>query len=604
MEYNVILWKNNSMKNVSFTLLVTALIFTSNINSDAQSIPIWTKSVSSPLDTAFVFPIRTLNDGSNNIYVLYTYYKSTGPSTFNNKIYLNKYSSMGTLQWNLIYDNNGNGKPRGFDMTIDNSGDCYIAGGFMATLNFQPLLLKVGSAGNVVWDRDSTIAFNTGRYEQLLFKNNQLYLSSASGVASFDLNGNELWSHLISVQRISVDNNGSMIVAGTASGGNNIFRYDATGILNFSDSSVYARRIATDYDNSFYLLTDYGLGGYELAKHDSSGILQWNTNALPIAPPFGDISFDVLVDYNNDLLLLGLSDTIFKFSSTGNLIWRKPMYGLDSYIISAKITFSNILAIAGSVPVTGGYDMSVRMFDLNGNQNWEGYYDGNTSGQEYTVDLTIDNDGIYVVESNADSATLVKFGSPFFNPVNFNLVCVDSVWYDPMNPVFINVRVFNGDVNHLNYPSVQIVSPANDTIGNPSNWVNFFAHLGNTYQIYSDTITQSGITDFSNYTFLIREGFGATTNVINWCSLVAIYAYTESRISIFPNPVSNILYIHNPVNKILYAEIYEVTGKKVFEGRLSSDARSGIDVSDFADGIYFLRMWDGKNLRETKFIKQ
>src|SRR5574339_671482 len=80
--------------------------------------------------------------------------------------------------------------------------------------------------------------------------------------------------------------------------------------------------------------------------------------------------------------------------------------------------------------------------------------------------------------------------------VNYSLVCVDSVWYSS-NPLFINVRIYNGDTLHMNYPSVQIVSPANDTIGNPSNFVNYFAQLGNTYQTYTDTMTQPGIPDFS-----------------------------------------------------------------------------------------------------------
>src|SRR6185295_9516294 len=91
------------------------------------------------------------------------------------------------------------------------------------------------------------------------------------------------------------------------------------------------------------------------------------------------------------------------------------------------------------------------------------------------------------------------------------------VWYDPVNPGLINVSVFNGNVSHLNYPSVQIVSPGGDTISNVNNFVNFFAHPGNMYQTYTDTIIVPGITDFTGYTFLMNELFGDTTAVIDWC---------------------------------------------------------------------------------------
>ncbi|MBK5284200.1 MAG: T9SS type A sorting domain-containing protein [Bacteroidia bacterium] len=587
------------MKNIIY--IITAFLFLSIANAGAQNSPVWTRNINALPDTiSDVYPVRTINDAANNIYVLSTHYNSAS-SAF--KIYLNKYTDTGTLLWNLIYDNNGNGHPRGFDMEVDNAGNCYIAGGFMATPNYKPLLMKVNSAGSVAWMRDSTTSFNTGLFDQLLLKNNILSLSSGSGVATFDVNGNALWSNNLSSWRIAVDNAGQMIVSGFDTTSNNIFRFNSAGVLNFSDNSIYyATRIAADIDNSFYLLT--GSSQYELVKYDSAGIFQWSTNSFPSAPPFGDYSFDVLVDYNNDVILTGISDTMFKFSPSGNLIWSKTMNGLDNYLSSAKITFSNLLAIAGTILDSGGYDMSVSMFDINGNQNWQGYYDGNTGGQEFTVDMTIDNSGIYVVENNNNNTTLVKFDSPFLSAIDYSLICVDSVWYDTLNPTFINVSIFNGNPGHLNYPSVQIVSPASDTIGNPSNWVSFFAHIGNSYQIYSDTITQLGITDFNSYIFLIREGFGATTAVINWCGPVAIHEMNESSINIFPNPVSDILYIHSPANKIFNIDIYNTTGKKIFDKKLSSDAGSGIDVSSFADGIYFLRLREGKNLRAAKFVKQ
>ena len=56
-------------------------------------------------------------------------------------------------------------------MTLDNSGNCYIAGGWMATLNMEPLLLKVNANGLIAWQQSSTTTFQTGYYDKLILKN-------------------------------------------------------------------------------------------------------------------------------------------------------------------------------------------------------------------------------------------------------------------------------------------------------------------------------------------------------------------------------------------------------------------------------------------------
>jgi hypothetical protein len=590
------------MKSKSY--FISALLFLFFQSVKGQDSPVWTRHISSPSDTAMVFPVKTLTDGSNHVYVLSTYYKNSGGGAFTNNIWLTKYDNTGAVVWTFVFPG-GFGMPRGFDMAVDMNGNCYIAGGFMVSANFEPLVMKVSTAGNSVWVRDSTISFNTGYYSEVILKNNLLYLQSSNGVAVFDLYGNEKWSHSVYAQRIAVDNKGQMIASVSISGNQTVFRYDSSGVLNFSDSTISSRRIATDIDNSFYLLTDYGLNGYELVKYDSSGIFQWNKDTFPLQPGFGDIGFEVLVDYNQDVILVGLNDTMFKFSSSGNLVWEKPMNGLDSYLLTAKITGNNFIAVAGSVYSPSGYDMKVTFFDLNGNQSWQGFYDAIPGGgQEYTVDMDIDyNSGVYVVENTVDSTTVVKFTGPFLSAIDYSLVCVDSVWYDPLDSTFINVQVFNGNAGSMNYPSVQIVSPLGDTIGNPSNWVQFFAQIGNTYTIYHDTITTSGIPDFSNYTFLISEGFGDTTAVIGMCNAVSVPDLSVTQLHLYPNPVHDELYIPTH-NKNVHAEIYNAIGKKVFEKELEARPVQVIDVSVFANGIYFLRLYDGIHLYSGKLVKQ
>jgi hypothetical protein len=592
------------MKTCSILLLFAMLIILTPGSTVAQTAPVWTSNINALPDSTPVLPVKTLMDDSNHVFVLSTYMKTLSPGVYVYKIYLKKYSETGSLIWTWIYDNGGTGNPRGDDFVIDHSGNCYIAGGLMASTLAQPLLLKVNTGGNVVWQRDSTTAFNSSNFSQVFIFNSSIFVNAALGIARFDMNGTELWSQGIPAGTMAVDHAGQCIVSVFFGNPINIQRYDSMGVLNFSAVTINTKRIAVDSHNNFYLLTD-NFPQYDLVKFDYAGNFVWSRNYYTSSGAFGDIGFDVLVDNNDDVILAGLNDSLLKVSPTGNLVWRKPMFGLDSYLLSAKITYNNLIAIAGSVPDSTGYSLSVTTFNLNGNPNWSGIYNGNLLGQEYTVSLAIDNSGIYAIENNNQYTTLVKFASPFFSSIDYHLICVDSVWYDPVLPNYIHVSVFNGNLSHLNYPYVQIVSPAGDTISNPQGLFNFFAQLGNTYQTYMDTITVTGITNFSNYTFLMNEWPGGTIGVIGWCGAVGVTELVNDEWSVYPNPVHDVLHIsNNGFQHINYRiELFNLLGVKVISSDLAAIASGTLDVSGIAGGMYWIRISDSKNLFQIKLIK-
>src|SRR5689334_10446099 len=97
---------------------------------------------------------------------------------------------------------------------------------------------------------------------------------------------------------------------------------------------------------------------------------------------------------------------------------------------------------------------------------------------------------------------LLATKTPAQPPIDFNQICVDSVYYDPVNPDLIHITIYNGSSNSINYPVVQIIESDGDTISNLSLALSFFAHPVGYTQTYTDSITVSGIVDFSNYTFV------------------------------------------------------------------------------------------------------
>jgi hypothetical protein len=588
------------MKKIYLTLII-AFVSLFSPTTRGQHSPLWIQNLNSLPDSAYLFPVKTATDLNNNVFALSTFYEYVG-TTFDNKIILNKFDSNGNLLWNLDFDNGGIGKPRGFDMVIDHSGNCYIMGGLMDYPNYKPFLMKVSDTGSVLWTRDSTTAFNTTTFEQMILKNDLLYLRSALGVSLFDNNGNELWSVPISTYSMGVDNNGKMLVSSFPSPRNTLHRFDLSGSMDFSDSTIVADRIAFDYHDNIYLLAQWP--NYELAKLDSNGAFQWWRNDFPYNLSFGDQGFELLVDFNNDVLLVGLSDTMYKHRPDGSRIWWRPMNGLDAYIIDAQISTTNHLLVAGSPQgiVPGG--IRVEMFDLNGNSAWAGVHQSNIQ-QEFIVSMAISSDGIYVLEDSISSSSLIKFESPLNNTnLDFDLICIDSVWYDPADQQFVYIRVYNGNISGINYPSVQMISPAGDTVSNPSNSVDFFVHPGNFFLEYRDTILDPNITDFSSYSFLFSEGFRDTTVAVGWCSRVGIEKITSISAIVYPNPVKDLLNIQFEKNcNDCRLELFSIEGRKIIDSEIHGQSTLSINMESIQKGFYFLNIRSPEGLFTTRIIK-
>ena len=581
------------MKFIKITLISILL----SLSAQGQNLLRWTRPLDTSPDSAALFPEKTIVTDSGFVYALSSYRKIVGMS-FIAKIYLTKFEDNGDIIWQMIFDNNGIGEPRGFDMVTDLSGNCYIAGGLMGSMNFSPFVLAVTPDGNFSWKLDVFDSIPNGYFNQIKLLNSSLYLSGTGGIAKVSTNGFEVWSKPIGVESMTVDGLGRMIIS-TFQSVANLQRFNTDGTINFFDSTIVARRIVTDYYNNIYLLSDFGQ--YELVKYDSSGMFIWSETDFPQAPPFGDIGYEVLVDYNLDVYAVGLSDTIFKFDRSGNLLWRKSMNGMDSYLVSAQLYSSSFLVVAGSFLDSVASNVRVSIYNSIGFEFWKAEYNSNNT-QEFAKDLAVNTSGIFLLEDSMSSTNLISFESPFdFGAVNFDLICVDSVWYDTLDPTFINVRIFNGDVNHLNYPSVQIVSPLGDTIGNPSNNVTFFAHGGNIMQVYQDTITEQGITDFSGYTFLMSEGFGDTTVAIYNCSTLSVNDADAGQLSIFPNPVHDVLHLRL-IGKNGKLELFNMAGQKCLDKTIS--AGESISVGHLSPGIYFGRYMNEKGASNFRIVKE
>ena len=189
--------------------------------------------------------------------------------------------------------------------------------------------------------------------------------------------------------------------------------------------------------------------------------------------------------------------------------------------------------------------------------------------------------------------------------IDFGLICVDSVWYEPLDSNYINVKVFNGNTEYLNYPRVQILSPSGDTISNVNDLFGFFGQPGNSYQTYKDSIIVQGITNFSEYSFLMNIALPDASAEIEWCIATAISTLSQHLIGIYPNPAQDYLFVRGDfTNEEADATIYNSFGQIVSRKQLTSSDEQMINISQLPTGIYFLLLNDRDRRLPFKFVKQ
>ena len=109
------------------------------------------------------------------------------------------------------------------------------------------------------------------------------------------------------------------------------------------------------------------------------------------------------------------------------------------------------------------------------------------------------------------------------------------------------------------------------------------------------------ITGYTEY----QLGDNGEFYVANECE----YSYDEINVTsvvenniaynIYPNPVKDIINIE--AENIELVEIYDVFGRKLYSEKKSGDVR--IDMSDFADGIYLVKIFADESSSTTKIVK-
>jgi hypothetical protein len=101
-----------------------------------------------------------------------------------------------------------------------------------------------------------------------------------------------------------------------------------------------------------------------------------------------------------------------------------------------------------------------------------------------------------------------------------------------------------------------------------------------------------------------RSGGGITINVVHTTGVNSIISKAANPIKIYPNPASSDLTIaYKPETKNAMVEIYNSIGQQVKQIALV-DENQQITIADLTNGLYILKLNDGKNSATQRFVKQ
>ena len=201
---------------------------------------------------------------------------------------------------------------------------------------------------------------------------------------------------------------------------------------------------------------------------------------------------------------------------------------------------------------------------------------------------------------SASNAQIMNCGSFCILNIN-NLSPVDTVSNE------LDVIVYNGDTNSVNYPTIVVVNSLGDTVANINNLFFFFAHGPNDTVTHTIPTTLDSIPTGFTGTVYITDQIYDTTCAYAYpmtCTVgINEYSSVTNDLLIYPNPASDVINISvkNLKNAKASITMYDAKGKAV-RSYLTTDSNLSIDRGNLRSGIYFVDVIVGNQRLSKKII--
>jgi len=272
--------------------------------------------------------------------------------------FLVKYSSSGTVLWQIDFTELNNYYKTGDAVEVDNIGNVYAGIGFDDAVS-NATLVKINSAGtSILWQRDITGLSNIAIVDIGVDALNNVYVLAVdrdgddkSVVLKYNSSGALQWQRQLGKAAsncypggMAVDVAGNVYINTQDSSGTYrepvIVKYDTGGVLQWQtqfntgvSADISAGQVTVDgAGNIFVTSSGYPTDIVSLIKLNSSGVIQWQNN-LNIPEINFDFGSGVGVDTTGNVYNLIANGNLYiqKYDSSGVLLWSNKLSGPDMY---------------------------------------------------------------------------------------------------------------------------------------------------------------------------------------------------------------------------------------------------------------------------------
>jgi hypothetical protein len=375
--------------------------------------------------------------------------------------------------------------------------------------------------------------------------------------------------------------------------------------------------ITSTSDNGFLIggMTDAGPG-----TATDCYVIKFDQNLnLEFANAYGDSGSqgvsDLIQTSDNNFVFVGNTSAfgsavskilICKINPFGDLIWSKT-YELNSLILSSAIVEMNNkdLAVSGRVNDIGAGESDLFLLKVDSAGNFLRCKTIGSTGGEFSSDL---------VKLPDNNLVLVGNSSGFGSPGGF-IAQTDSDGYIINAAIFPSAFSLTSAVSGLDGNIA--ISGCTNTFGSGANDMILISsddsvHFCNSLSVIPFTMRIILLED--SVTFLsapagqimnsgtVIDSFGIE-NIICTGTAIDEINKNENQVSIYPVP-SDGNFIIKFSDRITKGEIMicNVVGENIFEVSIYNESEKEINVENITQGIYFVKVIDGKNIYSKKLI--
>ncbi len=400
-------------------------------------------------------------DASGNTYVCGTAQGSAG----NFDYLLIKYDNLGKEAWKQYYNGSGSGLDQCYAMAIDNSGNIYLTGwSDRGSGNMDIVTVKFGSDGNKKWDTNYGYASSGSDIANdiTVDGSGNIYVAGASDgmgspvnadfvVIKYDASGSQLWANRVNPQskddraeKICVDANGNVYATGRTQSttyGYDIYtvKYNSSGTKLWDNTYDYGinkddfpRDMMVNASGEVFIAGNSLISGTIdldaiLFKIPASGSGQsW---AKKQGGSLGDVdrANSITSDASGNLYITGMLNNgspstqdlfLAKYNSAGTLQWKKEYNGAANNLdegAGVKTDANGDVYVSGFSFVTGQNNnyLTQKYQGSDGKLLWSKDYNGTGNNTDKSVGIFVGTDLSVIVSgtskgtgTNEDFATL------------------------------------------------------------------------------------------------------------------------------------------------------------------------------------------------------